>query len=113
MKGAEAEDRALAHLLARGHVLLARNFRVRGGELDLVTRDGAVTVFTEVKQRARPSHGHPLESVTPRKADLLRRVARLYLLKTFGSEDISCRFDVVAISGPPRSGELLHLEDVF
>ncbi len=103
----------MAHLLSRGHVLLARNFRVRGGELDLITRDGAAVVFTEVKQRARLSHGYPLESVTPRKAELLRRVARLYLHKNYGTEDVPCRFDVVAISGAPLSGELLHLEDVF
>ena len=93
--------------------MLARNFRVRGGEIDLITRDAGATVFTEVKQRANTRHGHPLESVTPRKADLLRRVARLYLLKTHGSEEVPCRFDVVAISGAAATGELLHLENAF
>lgn len=113
MKGAEAENRALAHLLSQGHQLLARNYRVPGGELDLITREGAVLVFTEVRQRRRPTFGSALESVTPRKAALLRRAALAYLVREHGRDDLACRFDVVTIEGAAESGELRHLRDVL
>lgn len=113
MKGAAAEERALAYLRALGHEVLARNYRVRGGELDLVTREGETVVFTEVKQRARTTHGDPLEAITPRKVALLRRAALLYLLGTFGREDLGCRFDVITICGSAEQGELRHLPDAF
>lgn len=73
MKGAEAEDRALAELLRQGHKLLARNYRIPGGELDLITRDGPYIVFSEVRQRKSARFGSAAQSVTPRKLALLRR----------------------------------------
>lgn len=113
MKGADAEERALRHLLAQGHRVLARNYRVKGGELDLVTRDGDTVVFTEVKHRSRPTHGDPLESVTPRKVARLRRAAQLYLLREFGTEELPCRFDVIAISGSAAAGALCHVQNAL
>ncbi|WP_456832089.1 YraN family protein [Deinococcus sp. UYEF24] len=113
MKGSVAEDRALAHLLALGHELLARNYRIPGGEIDLITRQGGVIVFTEVRQRRGSQYGGPLESVTPRKVALLQRAALHYLVKVHGREDLTCRFDVVGILGSEALGELTHLENVF
>lgn len=113
MKGAEAENRALAHLLAQGHTLLARNYRVPGGELDLITREGEVIVFSEVRQRRRATFGSALESVTPRKADLLRRTALAYLVREHGRDDLACRFDLITVDGAAGSGELRHLRDVL
>ncbi|GGJ84185.1 YraN family protein [Deinococcus aquiradiocola] len=113
MKGAHAEDRALAHLLAAGHTLLARNYRVPGGELDLVTLDGPVTVFTEVRQRRGVAHGSALESVTPRKVALLRRAALTYLTREHGRDDLPCRFDVIVVQGDERSGPLTHLQNAL
>lgn len=113
MKGAGAEDRALAHLLGLGHDLLARNYRIPGGEIDLITRIGGVTVFTEVKQRRTARYGSPLESVTPRKLALLRRAALHYLIQAHGRDDLPCRFDVIGILGSEADGELTHLENVL
>lgn len=113
MKGADAEDRALRHLLDAGHELLARNFRVRGGELDLVTRHGGVIVFTEVKQRRKTSHGEATEMLSGRKVALLRRTAAFFLHRTFGRDDVPCRFDFVAIQGSVSGGALTHLENVL
>jgi len=113
MKGAGAEDRALAHLLALGHDLLARNYRIPGGEIDLITRVGGVIVFTEVKQRRTAHYGSPLESVTPRKLALLRRAAVHYLSAVHGHDDLACRFDVIGILGSEAGGELTHLENVL
>ncbi|WP_424951337.1 YraN family protein [Deinococcus sp.] len=113
MKGAGAEDRALAHLLRLGHELLERNYRIPGGELDLITCHGGVIVFTEVKQRRSGAYGTPLESVTPRKAALLQRAALQYLIRAHGREDLACRFDVIGILGSETGGHLTHLENVF
>ena len=113
MKGSGAEDRALAHLLGLGHVLLARNYRIRGGEIDLVTRQGGVIVFTEVRQRRSDAYGSPLESLTPRKMALLSRAALHYLARELGRDDLPCRFDVVSIRGSEAAGELTHLENVL
>ena len=113
MKGAAAEDRALAHLLAQGHRLLARNYRLPGGELDLITLDGGVTVFTEVRHRGGTRFGGALESVTPRKQALLMRAALAYLVREHGRDDLPCRFDVITVAGDERRGELTHLRDVM
>jgi len=113
VKGADAEHRALAHLQDAGHELLSRNYRVRGGEIDLITRHAGVIVFTEVKHRTRAEHGDPLESITPRKAALLRRAALQYLLRHFGTDDVRCRFDVVSITGSVGNGRLVHIESAL
>ncbi len=109
MKGQESETRALEHLIAQGHTLLERNYRIRGGEIDLITLEGGVTVFTEVKQRKSADFGSALESVSAQKARLVRRAALRYL----GRDDVYCRFDVIAIEGDPLSGELIWVKDAF
>lgn len=113
MKGAEAEDRALAHLLAAGHTLLARNYRVPGGEIDLITRDGAVIVFSEVRQRRQARYGSALESVTARKVALWQRAAAAYLAREHGRDDLPCRFDLVTIDGNALDGRLTHHQQVL
>lgn len=106
MKGADAEDRALAALLAQGHTLLARNYRIPGGEIDLVTQDGATLVFSEVRQRRSGRYGGAAQSVTPRKLALMQRAALAYLTREHGRDDLPCRLQVVAIEGEVESGAL-------
>ena len=106
MKGADAEDRALAALLAQGHTLLARNYRIPGGEIDLVTRLDGVVVFSEVRQRRSARYGSALESVTPRKLALMQRAAATYLFNELGRDDLACLLQVVSIEGAAASGML-------
>ncbi|AWN23510.1 YraN family protein [Deinococcus irradiatisoli] len=106
MKGADAEDRALAELVSAGHRLLARNYRIPGGELDLITQQVGVFVFSEVRQRRSATYGSALESVTPRKLALLRRAALSYLLREHGREDLPCRLQLISIEGPTSTGTL-------
>jgi putative endonuclease len=95
--GQSAESRAEAFLKARGLKLVARNWRCRFGEIDLVMQDGATLVFIEVRLRSRSDFGGAAASVTPAKQKKLLAAARQYLttLKTLPP----CRFDVVALSG--------------
>ena len=99
--GDAAEDRALAHLLAQGLLLLARNYRTPGrggGEIDLVMRDRDGTlVFVEVRQRAWSSFGGAAASVGGVKQRRIVFAARHYLLRFPAPPP--CRFDVVGVQG--------------
>jgi putative endonuclease len=99
--GDAAEDRALAHLLGQGLLLLARNYRTPGrggGEIDLVMRerDGTL-VFVEVRQRAWAAFGGALSSVGGVKQRRIVFAARHYLLRFPAPPP--CRFDVVGVQG--------------
>jgi putative endonuclease len=104
-RGRPGEDLACRYLESLGWRIVARNFRCRGGELDVVARDGDVTVFVEVKDRAGAgSHGEGVESVTWSKRRRLVRAARLFA-SSRGLTETPLRFDVIAIDragGDPR-----------
>lgn len=107
MKGADAEARARAHLETLGRVILAQNYRIPGGEIDLVSRDaGGMLYFTEVRQRGQSAFGSALESVTPRKLFLMQRAALNYLVRELGREDVPCQLEVVAIEGNTTTGTI-------
>jgi putative endonuclease len=96
--GAAGEARAAAWYEARGYRVLARNWRCRDGELDLVVARGRAVVFVEVKARRSDRFGTPAEAVTPAKQVRLRALALRWLEAT-GARPSSLRFDVVAILG--------------
>jgi len=95
--GRAAESHAEDFLLGRGLKLVARNWRCRFGEIDLIMQDGAALVFVEVRLRSRADFGGAAASVTPAKQKKLLAAARQYLA---GLPSLPpCRFDVVALSG--------------
>jgi len=81
---------------ARGYEVLARNWRVREGELDLVVAGPAVVVFCEVKSRSGDAYGQPFEAVTAAKQARLRRLAMLWL-QGAGRSWPAVRFDVASV----------------
>ncbi len=95
--GRLAEDDALAYLLLQGLKLVERNFLCKGGELDLIMRDGKSIVFIEVRQRASKDFGGALASITPTKQRRMTRAAQTWLLSQ--KHTPPCRFDAVAIDG--------------
>jgi len=97
--GAHGEAIAARHLVGRGMVVLDRNWRCPGGEIDLVLRDGPVLVICEVKTRRSTAYGAPLEAVTPVKAARLRRLGAAWLT----AHDVRApdvRIDLVGILCP-------------
>jgi putative endonuclease len=94
--GAAGEETAARYLVACGLQVLARNFRVKGGEIDLICRDGSATVFVEVRRRARSDFGGAAGSITLRKRQRLILAARHWLAR---HGDCACRFDCVLIEG--------------
>lgn len=107
-----AEEAAREHLKRQGLRLLAENYPVRGGEIDLIMLDGEETVFVEVRQRAGDEYGTPGESIDARKLARLRRAARTYLVREHGSEDLPVRFDAVLVSGTRSGYRLDHMTGI-
>ncbi|WP_188422272.1 YraN family protein [Oxalicibacterium solurbis] len=95
--GQRGEDAACDYLRQRGLALVERNFRCKGGEIDLVMQEGDVLVFVEVRLRADRSHGGAAASVTPAKQRKLILAAQHYLQRY--RMPPACRFDVIAIDG--------------
>ncbi len=109
MDGVTAEDRACAHLRRSGLAVVQRNYRVRGGEIDIVARapDGML-VFVEVRARRSTAFGGAAASVGRAKRARLVLAARHYLMARVRG-DVPCRFDVVAID----AGRLRWIQDAF
>jgi putative endonuclease len=99
--GKNGEDLACAELGRRGYAILARHFRTRVGEIDIVARDGSAVVFVEVKTRVDLSRGHPAEAVSGLKQHRMAVMAADFLARR-GMKAVPCRFDVVAITWPPE-----------
>lgn len=111
--GRYGEDIAVEHLERDGMVVLARNWRCAGGEIDIVARDSSTLVFCEVKTRAGSGFGLPAEAVVPAKVRRIRRLAAAWLAQA-GLPWSELRFDVVSVTRP-RGGEqtVEHLRDAF
>lgn len=106
--GAAGEDLASAWYEHRGYEVVARNWRCRQGELDVVARRGATVVFCEVKTRSSLAFGSPFEAVTADKRRRLRSLAVAWLEAT-GTRAAELRFDVAGV----LDGELEVVEAAF
>ncbi len=90
------EDLAAQKLTTLGYTIIERNYRSVHGEIDLVTQQGAVWVFVEVRTKQSAHFGTPEESVTPRKKQHLLATAQHYL-QTHHLENVDWRIDFVAV----------------
>lgn len=97
VEGDAAEDRALHYLQQYGLTLMQRNFRCKGGEIDLIMQESGALVFVEVRMRADTRHGGAAASVTARKQARLIIAAQVFLQRY--RMPPACRFDVIAIDG--------------
>lgn len=107
--GTTQEERAAEFLEQKGMQIIARNYRIRSGEIDLIGTDGAYLVFVEVKYRADERMGSPLEAVDARKQQTIIRTARHFMMRFGYSQDTPCRFDVVGITGD----KIEHIKNAF
>lgn len=94
--GKTGEDLACRELERRGYAIVARRYRRRGGELDIIARDGKTMVFVEVKARGDHAFGDASEAVGFVKRRRMAQVAMDYVLR-HRLTDCPCRFDVVSI----------------
>ncbi|MFP5333718.1 MAG: YraN family protein [Actinomycetes bacterium] len=111
--GRYGERVAVRHLEDAGYAVLARNWRCRHGELDVVAAHGGCLVAVEVKTRRSTAAGHPLEAVTPLKVARLRRLVAVWLAEHPGGRWRDVRIDVVAVLRPARGAAVVeHLRGV-
>lgn len=108
--GKWGEQVAARHLEDKGYQIVARNWRCRRGEIDLVAQAGAAIVFVEVKTRRGRALGLPEEGLTPRKSRRLIELAQLYLAQQ-KLEEVEWRLDMVAVE-LDSSGKLLRCEHI-
>jgi putative endonuclease len=92
--------------------ILARNYRCRAGEIDIVAEDQGTVVFVEVKERTGDSHGSAVEAVTAAKRRKIVRAAHAFAA-TRGLGDSPLRFDVVAIDWGPDGPRVRHDAGAF
>jgi putative endonuclease len=109
--GTYGEQVAAQHLVQAGMVLLDRNWRGSGGELDLVLRDGRTLVICEVKTRSSTAFGSPLEGVTAVKAARLRRLAGQWI-SVHGIRIPDVRIDLIGILRTTGGMEIEHVKAV-
>lgn len=111
--GQAAESAALAHLTRAGLRLIARNYRCKAGEIDLVMLDGATLALIEVRYRSSEDFGGPAASVTWRKQRRITNAAQHLLLMRRELQRYPARFDVVAISPAAGGLELDWIKNAF
>lgn len=107
--GTAHERQTETFLKEKGYRIVARNYRCRSGEIDLIARDGECLVFVEVRYRTDTGKGHPLETVDTRKQRRICKVSDVYRYHNHIGTDEPVRYDVVAVLGD----ELVHLENAF
>ena len=109
--GRRGEQVAAEWFEARGCRVVARNWRTRSGELDLIVCDGPTTVVVEVKTRSSLAFGHPFEAITAQKAARLRRLAAEWCHENGPVDDL--RIDAIAVTYAWRAAPTIeHLRGV-
>lgn len=111
--GALGEQLAVDHLTSLGMTVLARNWRCRWGELDVIAAEKGhdAVVFVEVKTRTTTEFGGVEEAVTPEKLRRLRRLAGLWLAEQ-NTRWPGVRIDVIGVRLSDRQPELVHLKGI-
>ena len=110
--GAAGEDAAAAWYEAQGYTVVARNWRVRDGEIDIVARHNRTLVFCEVKTRSSDRFGTPAEAISHTKQMRLRRLA-VQFLKASPQPGCALRFDVAAVKPGAHAPHVEIVENAF
>ncbi|MBP9753247.1 MAG: YraN family protein [Proteobacteria bacterium] len=109
-KGAKGEEIALNYLLNKGYLLIQKNYRIKGGEIDLIVSDHQTLIMVEVRMRQKMMDA--AESIIPLKCRRLTKTAQNFIMQH--QEVVSkfpfMRFDVILIN---KNGEIHHIENAF
>ena len=110
--GQSGESFAAKYLESKGYKIIARNFRIRYAEIDIVAELNDEIIFVEVKTRSNTRRGLPAEAVNLHKQKKIIEAASVFLQddKFF---DRPCRFDVIEIYSNGKNFELRHIENAF
>jgi len=107
--GTAYEDLACEHLESEGMQVLARNYRVKIGEIDIIARDGEELVFVEVKYRASMDFGGAEYAIPLSKQRTIRRTAQWFMKEYHIPGDAFCRFDAVLVNDT----DVIHIKNAW
>ena len=107
--GTAYEELACEHLEAEGMRVIARNYRVKIGEIDIIAMDGQELVFIEVKYRASLDFGGAEYAIPRSKQRTIQRVAQWYMKAHRIPADAFCRFDAVLVNGT----DVIHVKNAW
>lgn len=111
--GNYGEDLACNYLKKQGYKILERNFRIRGGEIDIVAKDGDTLVFVEVKTRFSHEFGEPADAMTYWKINALLKTAQFYILKSrWGDKEYRLDFISVDFSYDPQNPQIELIRNI-
>ena len=111
--GNRGEELATAFLERNGFAIIERNFRCKGGEVDIVASEGKTLVFVEVKSRKTMTYGVPQLAVTPFKQRQISKAALTWLARNY-RHDSPARFDVIAILlSSDHQHQVEHIKNAF
>jgi putative endonuclease len=108
LNGNRGESLAADHLISNGYQILARNYRFKKREIDLIALESNTLIFIEVKYRKNSLFGNPEDFVTPSKEGFILSAAENYIYETKWKGKI--RFDIISIT---KGNSLLHFKDAF
>jgi len=111
--GKSGEDIACEFLKNQKMKIVARNYRDRFGEIDIICLDDDSYVFVEVKTRSSLAFGYPREAINSKKIFAIKNVAISYLKKIKKFDNVSARFDCVEILFNEKEYQINHLKNIF
>ena len=112
LKGAIGEELAAEYLQSKGYTLVGMNYRVRGGEIDVIVKNRKYLVFAEVKTRKNANFAMAMEFVNEAKMQRLIVAAKLYLAAN--PTRLQPRFDVIEVYAPDGGKPFInHIENAF
>ncbi len=110
--GKYGEEQAVKFLKKLGYKIIEKNFRIRGGEIDIIAIDNSTLVYVEVKTRTSHEFGLPEESVTPTKINFLIRAAKFYRANRSNLPEQE-RIDVVTVDfSNSTDAQIGHIKNI-
>jgi putative endonuclease len=109
--GKAGEASALKFLQDAGHLILAQNYRHARAEIDIISKENNLIIFTEVKTRSSNFFGFPEQSVDRKKRKLIQLAAEEFLFQN--KLDCEMRFDIISISLESGKPKIFHIKDAF
>lgn len=113
LTGKRVEQLAERWLVRHGLTAVARNYRCRVGEIDLIMRAGTILAIVEVKYRSHGARVSAMEALTPAKQRRIALTTQHFLQRHHALAALQVRFDLLAVTGAASHAQFRWLRDAF